>query len=171
MPRIPTDYSKTIIYKLVCKDLIITDLYVGHTTNFIERKWCHKSRSKYDNSLIYKTINDNGGWDNWEMVEIEKYPCKDGNEARTRERFWYEEINAKLNSIKPITSLEEKNILLKNYKKEYYETNKEVIKEQHKEYREQHKDTNKEYQKQYREQNKEAIKEYMKQYRLKKKLS
>jgi len=103
MPRIPTDYSKTLIYKIVCKDLTITDLYVGNTTSFKDRKNRHKSDCKKKELLIYKTINNNGGWDNWEMIEIEKYPCKDGNEARTRERFWYEELNAKLNIRKPIT--------------------------------------------------------------------
>jgi hypothetical protein len=26
---------------------------------------------------VYSTIRENGGWNNWSMVEIEKYPCKD----------------------------------------------------------------------------------------------
>ena len=30
------------------------------------------------------------------MIEIEKFPCKDGNEARARERYWYEELKATL---------------------------------------------------------------------------
>jgi len=34
MPKTEIDYSSTIIYKLVCNDLNITDNYVGHTTNF-----------------------------------------------------------------------------------------------------------------------------------------
>ena len=43
MPKKIIDYSKTIIYKIVCNDLNITDLYIGHTTNFIKRKATHKS--------------------------------------------------------------------------------------------------------------------------------
>ena len=34
MPRKVVDYSKTVIYKIVCKDLNITELYVGHTTYY-----------------------------------------------------------------------------------------------------------------------------------------
>jgi hypothetical protein len=32
------------------------------------------------------------------MIEIEKYNCNDGNEARARERYWFEELQAKLNT-------------------------------------------------------------------------
>jgi hypothetical protein len=38
MPRLPIDYSKSIIYKIVCKDLDVKDCYVGSTTNFTNRK-------------------------------------------------------------------------------------------------------------------------------------
>ncbi len=38
MPKKIIDFSKTIIYKIVCNDLNITDVYVGRTTNFINRK-------------------------------------------------------------------------------------------------------------------------------------
>ena len=43
MPKIPIDYSKTIIYKIVCNDLSIKECYVGHTINMTKRKCCHKS--------------------------------------------------------------------------------------------------------------------------------
>ena len=42
MPRKPIDYSNTHFYKIVCKDLGIKELYVGHTTNFKNRKLDHK---------------------------------------------------------------------------------------------------------------------------------
>jgi hypothetical protein len=42
MPKKLIDYSKTIIYKIVCNDLNIKDVYVGHTTNFIKSKALHK---------------------------------------------------------------------------------------------------------------------------------
>jgi len=38
MPKKPIDYSKTIIYKFVCKDLDVTEIYVGHSTNWKQRK-------------------------------------------------------------------------------------------------------------------------------------
>jgi len=34
MPIRATDYSKTIIYKLVCNDPNVMEMYVGHTTDF-----------------------------------------------------------------------------------------------------------------------------------------
>ena len=43
MPKTPIDYSRTIIYKLVHKDdLDDKDIYVGHSTNFKQRKADHK---------------------------------------------------------------------------------------------------------------------------------
>ena len=106
MPRKAIDYLKTIMYKFVCNDLHILDTYVGHTTDFTKRKASHKSRCENENDKkhnlkIYKIIRENGGWNNWSMIEIEKYPCAGGNEATTRERHWYEELNAKMNSNVP----------------------------------------------------------------------
>jgi hypothetical protein len=43
MPKENIDYSKTIIYKIVCKDVNIKDCYVGSTTNFTNRKGQHKN--------------------------------------------------------------------------------------------------------------------------------
>ena len=56
MPKVPIDYSKTIMYKLVHKDdLDDVNVYVGHTTNYTERKIAHKkccnlpSNKEYNN--------------------------------------------------------------------------------------------------------------------------
>ena len=74
MPKTNRDYSKIVIYKIVCNDLNITDCYVGHTTEFTKRKWSHKGdcnndKSKSYNSLIYTFIRNNGGWNNWTMLK------------------------------------------------------------------------------------------------------
>lgn len=119
MPKVPIDYTNTIIYKIVCNDLNITDLYVGHTTQFTKRRYLHKytcsnENSKAYNLKVYSTIRENGGWDNWSMIEVEKYVCNDSNEATARERYWYETLESKLNMKCP-----------KQSKKEYYENNKE----------------------------------------------
>ena len=42
MPKVEIDYSNTIFYKIFCKNPEIIDLYVGHTTNFVQRKHGHK---------------------------------------------------------------------------------------------------------------------------------
>ena len=103
MPKMDVDYSNTIIYKIYCKDETIKDVYVGHTTNFIQRKHLHKSACKnLNNTLkIYNVIRSNGGWDNWEMVEIAKYNCKDATEARIKEQEHYNDLKASLNSCPP----------------------------------------------------------------------
>jgi predicted GIY-YIG superfamily endonuclease len=87
------DYGKTVIYKIICKDSSISDCYVGSTTNFTRRKTDHKCICYNKNSNtyyypLYKFIRENKGWNNFEMIEIEKYPCDDGNEARARERYY-----------------------------------------------------------------------------------
>ena len=128
------DYSKTIIYKLVCNDLNIKDIYVGHTTGFTERKYRHKCNSlsntnKEHHLKIYKFIKENGGWNNWSMIEIEKFPCVDGNEARARERHWIEELNASLNCVSPFKTEIEQKELKKETDRKYRENNKQKIAE------------------------------------------
>ena len=106
MPKTKINYENTIIYKIVCNDLNIKDLYVGHTTDFIRRKYDHKKRcchfiyNEYY-SKVYTFIRNNGGWTNWSMIEIEKISCKDRNDATKRERYWLEELSAKLNTVIP----------------------------------------------------------------------
>jgi hypothetical protein len=103
MPKKNVDYSNTIIYKIYCKDESITDVYVGHTTNFIQRKYVHKNTcNNVVNTLkIYNVIRCNGGWNNWDMVEIAKYCCKDATEARIKEQYHYNEVKLSLNSCPP----------------------------------------------------------------------
>ena len=103
MPKNEIDYSITIIYKIYCKTQTVTGVYVGHTTNFIKRKYHHKicCNNLNNNLNIYKTIRENGGWDNWEMVEIGCYNCANSEEARIKEQKHYEELNATLNSVPP----------------------------------------------------------------------
>jgi predicted GIY-YIG superfamily endonuclease len=72
MPRKTIDYSKTGMYKIVCKDLSITHIYVGSTTDFIKRKSHHKSTCNNANDVafstnVYKIIRANGGWD-WSIM-------------------------------------------------------------------------------------------------------
>ena len=193
MPRKEIDYSKTVIYKIVCNDLNIKDIYVGHTTDFTKRKHSHKvntlNESNKDAKMkVYQTIRANGGWENWSMIEIEKYPCCDSNEARTRERFWFEELQASLNMLFPIRSRDEYyevnrdkiNKRVNKYrlehleeisqkKKEDYQVNAERIKERVRKYAHENKDMVMGKKKEYYESHKERISEYKKQWYLKKK--
>jgi 5-methylcytosine-specific restriction endonuclease McrA len=60
---------------------------------------------------------------------------------------------------------EENKDKIKELNKKRYEENKDKLKEQQKKYNEQNNDKIKEYQKEYREENKDKMKEYYKQYR------
>jgi hypothetical protein len=127
----PRNYNNTVIYKIVCKDLNVKECYVGNTTFFTRRKSEHKSKSKVNQSKVYQFVRDNGGWNNFDMIEIEKFPCKDGNEARCRERYWYETLNATLNTVNPIITQdrEEQNKKTHSLKcKVYYKKNIDKIK-------------------------------------------
>lgn len=103
----PRDYSKTTIYKLCCNDLSITDVYVGHTTDFTRRKYDHSKNSTHSPYAVYECIRKNGGWKNWTMVLIEEFPCENDLQARARERYWYEQLNANLNMCRPLAYPEE----------------------------------------------------------------
>jgi hypothetical protein len=170
MTKIPINYSNTIIYKIVCNDLLITDVYIGSTTNFVKRKYLHKSdcnnmKGKSFNLKIYVIIRANGGWNSWSMIEIEKYPCNDNNEARARERYWFELTNANMNSQKPLITKEERMDYFKQCSKNKYELNKKEINENHKKYYDLNKTVLCEKKKEYRELNKTVLCEKKKEYR------
>ena len=105
MPKVSIDYSKCSIYKI--EHIENTNLvYVGHTTSFNKRKGKHKSncnneKSRQHNYKIYQMIREHGGWNAFQMIEIEKYPCKDKQEAERREY----EIVQKLKSCNKIKSM------------------------------------------------------------------
>ena len=175
MPKTPMDYSKCSIYKIehIENESLV---YVGHTTNFIKRKAehkynCRKENDKKFNYKLYQMIRDNGGFDRFKMIEVEKYPCKDKREAERREDEMMKQLKASMNTYKSFLTEEgrkekEKQYYEtnKDYYKEYRETNKEKIQEYKKEYRETNKEKIQEYKKEYRETNKEYIKEHNKEY-------
>ena len=124
-----TDYSKNVIYKILHND-DDTLLYVGHTTNFTKRKALHKYRCIKKTTPVYKMIRDNGGWECFNMIVIQNFPCENKMEARIEEDRIMREMKASMNTLRAYTSLEEK----KEYMKEYVEVNKEHIRERTKEY-------------------------------------
>ena len=106
MPKNEIDYSNTIIYKITCKNQAITDVYVGHTTNFVQRKHAHKqscinSKSVNHKCKLYEVIRANGGWENWQMEIINFFNCADHYAARKKEQEYFIELKATLNSIEP----------------------------------------------------------------------
>jgi CHAT domain-containing protein len=87
-------------------------------------------------------MRENGGWENYSMIEIEKYPCRDDNEARAKEREWFEILNSGLNTQHPNRSVQEHyksnrdNIAIQ--KRQYYEDHRAEIAIQKRQYYEDH---------------------------------
>jgi hypothetical protein len=186
MPRLPMDYSRTIIYKIQHNE-IEELLYVGHTTDFTKRKNKHKSSCKSKQFKLYQTIRDNGGWDCFKMVMVEEFPCVNKLQACKREDDLMREMKANMNSIGAVFNKDKRLEHQKQYReenldkraeydKQYYEENRDKRKqyreanrekraEQQKQYREANRDKRAEQQKQYREANRDKIAEHQKQYR------
>lgn len=98
MPKDHIDYSNTIIYLIFCKNRLISDFYVGHTTNFIQRKHYHKSASICSKKRpIYSKIRETGGWNSWRMIEVARYNCSDADEATKWEDHHRKQISSSQN--------------------------------------------------------------------------
>jgi hypothetical protein len=175
MPKVTINYNNTVIYKIVCDDLNIKDVYVGHTTNFSKRKIGHKSccnniNGKKYHLNVYQCIRDHGGWINWSMIEIEKYKCNDKYEAEKKERYYIEEMKATLNQNIPTrTKVEYKadnRDKILDAKAQYRIINKDKILDAKAQYRINNKDKIKDSALQYRILNKDKIKEHDRQYRI-----
>lgn len=160
-----------IMYKICPKNTDLKYCYIGQTTNFVNRKRQHlkntitESDKKHYHLKHYETIRQNGGWDDWEIVELEKFNGKTKLEARMREQELIKEYKANLNSVSAFVTEEERASTKKTITEKYRENNKELLKEQTKQYKEDHKEIISEQMKKYREENKEKIYEKNKEYR------
>ena len=152
MPKQEINYSKALIYRIVCDDLEVKDTYIGSTTCFVSRKHAHKSactndKNKRFNTPLYKFIRNNGGWDNWGMYLVEYYPCENKIELEKQERVHIEASKTPvLNKRIPTRS-----------RAEYHLENKEKLAEYKKQYAIDNKDRLAEYKKQYDIENQEEI--------------
>lgn len=141
MPKNNIDYSKSIIYKIYCKNEGVSDLYVGRTTNFCLRRNQHKTSCKRQSTqYLYTVINTIGGWDNWNIEIIEDYPCLNSVEANNREQYWINKLQASLN-----TQIKFDNTPDTDYKKDWYFKNREKIRAQQENYRNQKKKDREDY--------------------------
>jgi hypothetical protein len=163
-------YKKGKIYSFSFQDKII---YIGSTIKSLkDRLNVHKNDSQKSKSALYTFINEKGGFDNIKMNLIENYQCNSRRELEQREQFYIEKYDNLLNSHNAFTDQKE-------YRKQYYQKNKEHDLEYQKKYNEIHKEKIKEYQldyqkKYYEEHKKEIItyktehqKEYHKIYQQK----
>ena len=151
-----------VFYKISCKDETIKDCYIGSTTNFVSRMLNHKRRCiNEDNSKhhykVYETIRANKGWDNWEIIILEKTNITDKTQSRMKEQEFIDLYSPTLNQIDAYVSPEDRKekVRIKTEKnrrlakendleafkekkkiedKKHYEKHKEKLLEQNKEY-------------------------------------
>ena len=117
------------IYKITCKDNDNTDFYIGSSTNWEVRKKFHKYHSQNSfNRPLYKWINKNGGYDNFNFEPIAWFKCGK-EELREHEEMFFKTLNPTINVYHP-----------KRDKRQYFLDNREKIKEQSKEYYEKNKE-------------------------------
>lgn len=104
MPKTKIDYGNTTIYKISCKDSKVKHVYVGYTTNFIQRKYFHKNNcmnhaaTNYDDRL-YALIRKHGGWENWKMENIHVCNCEDYNAAKKMVQEYAVTLRSTLNYV------------------------------------------------------------------------
>jgi len=164
-----TNYS---FYMFKCNDPEIINTYVGSTKNFTVRKGLHKSdynnenRNHY-NLKVYNTIRENGGWDNWNMVQIHEQVCKSRTHSKQIEQELIEKHNADLNMIRAFISEEQ----IREYHQKYYKEHTNEIQEKQQKYYNENKDIFSINAKHYYIENKDAIKKTTCNYRINNRLT
>ena len=157
-------------YKFICKDPQITFVYVGHTTNFRQRKSAHKSaccnpNSQQHNLPVYQFIRANGNWGNWVMVEIKSQICLSHRDAERVEQELINQEHQILNAHKAHSGVDLPSNHAeyhKQYQAQHYIQHKEEIAK----YQATHKEEKAKYDAEYRANNKERIAEKNTQYRI-----
>ena len=165
MPKTPIDYSKGLIYSIICK----TDetlIYIGSTTNFTKRKnthkaVCHNEKLRQHNYKVYVMIRANGGWDNFNIIPVKEYACENNIQLVIEEERIRKEMKANLNAQRAFRTEEED----KEYYRNYYEANTIELKEYHRNYRETHAEELKEGKQKYYQEHLAEVKEANRKYR------
>jgi len=169
------NYEKTKIYRI---DSHLGDkIYIGSTAKE------YLSQRFQQHKLAYKRWKDGRGRkvtsyelfelygiDNCQIVLIEAIPCQSKDEKNAKESYYIRTMEC-VNKVVPDRSRNEYNQLerVKEYKKEYYQTNIEHHSQQMKEYYQKNSEHIQEYQVKYNKDNADAIKIYQREYYQKKK--
>lgn len=117
-------------YRIYNDDLNLN--YIGKTIDLNERIQDHKSicynlnSNKY-NIKVYKTIRENGGFDNFKVMKVDTI-ILDDIQCKKMEQSYIDLFNANLNTNNAYRSIEN----LKDYKQQYYKDYKETNKEKNK---------------------------------------
>ena len=134
-------------------------IYIGSTKDFHKRKIQHKSDCNNTNThcyniKVYQYIRENGGWDNFDMIEIGVVEYETDEELRIEEQKWIEDLGASLNNYRAYLSPKYYNEYCRErdeYQKKYNEENREKINERQKKYYEENRGKIKDYYKENKE--------------------
>ena len=131
MPKKPIDFSKGLIYTITTDD---GSTYVGSTTNFIQRKYCHKSSMSNENNRAYnfKLYKAMRASSSYEIKPYKLFPCNSNLELTIEEERVRRDLTAKLN----MKACYDDGALKKEQDRKYRETHKAEIAEYKKAYHE-----------------------------------
>jgi hypothetical protein len=135
------------VYRICCLDPLITESYVGSTDRVARMKQqhentCKDANDKHHHYRVYQYVRENGGFDNFQMIVLERVAYTLKHELALRERH-HLETKASLNMRTPARGKQE--YLDANrgnkavYDKEYREKNKHVVLANKKQYYHEHK--------------------------------
>jgi hypothetical protein len=124
-----TNYNESRIYKIWCNLNGIDEIYIGSSARFVGRCKLHESDCNNINSprygyKLYQYIRNNGGFENFTIDVLEKYPCKNKTELHIREEYWKNELNPTLNTNKAHRTEQDVKQYQKEYHKEYQKQEK-----------------------------------------------
>lgn len=140
MPRKTIDdYT---FYKIVDKNGILDLCYVGSSVNMKKRKDAHKTACKNpnNNSKIYKTIRENGGFDEFRFVEIGFREQLTLTQSHIVEDEYRVLLKAELNTYRCYRTPEQLKADQTLATKKYYKNHKEEANEYNKNYYEDNKE-------------------------------
>ena len=117
MPANPVNYNNTILYKI--EHTSQPELfYIGHTTQFNKTKnrltmllKTPITTGKY--RRLYNMVSANGGFSEFNYLEVKKFPCADANEADAESFKITNEVKRKLDDEKAIKEAQRQLIPLK----------------------------------------------------------
>lgn len=96
---------KFVIYVILCNDDNIFDFYIGSTDNLSRRISQHKKNTTNKSSKkywlkLYRTIRENGGFDNWNVIKLDEFETPTYNDGRIIEYDYISRLKPTLNKMK-----------------------------------------------------------------------
>lgn len=148
-------YKNSKIYKIVNSKS--NSIYIGSTTQSLARRMSvHRAFARHEYKCGCKKLArhmQKYGVQNFRIVLIETYPCKNKDELRAREEYWIEKLKPELNIVSAYLTKEKKK---ENWQK-YYKQHSKKIKKRSKQWYQDNKEYAKERDSIYREKNKDKI--------------